>query len=187
MGTRGVFGFHKNNVDKITYNHYDSYPSGLGNDVKKFISNHTMSDLNKIFKRIIMVTNEIPPTPEQIEECKKYCNLDVSEQSTSDWYCLTRDAQGNPEAYAKDLKYMIDDHKFIEDSLMCEWGYIINLDSERLEIYVGFQKKPNDNRYHIDKPDDFGYYNCALVREIPLSQVKNFNMETFEREIGGEE
>ena len=53
MGTRGVFGFHKNGVDKITYNHYDSYPTGLGEEVVKFLKNHGVDELNTIFDSII--------------------------------------------------------------------------------------------------------------------------------------
>lgn len=189
MGTRGVFGFHKNGVDKIAYNHYDSYPSELGNNIKKFIKKHSVEEMNEIFDRIVMVSSKIPPTPEQIEECRKYTDLGVSEQSTTDWYCLLRHAQGELEAYAEGLKYMEDDVVFLKNSLMCEWGYVINLTTNRLEVYRGFQTKPQDNRYKADKhTDSMGkYYNCALIREVPLSQVKNFNMDTLEKEVRKEE
>lgn len=30
MGTRGALGFIKAGEHKVTYNHYDSYPEGLG-------------------------------------------------------------------------------------------------------------------------------------------------------------
>jgi len=186
MGTRGVFGFHKNGIDKIAYNHYDSYPSELGNNIKKFIKKHSVEEMNEIFDRITMVSNKIFPTEKQIEECRKYTDLGVSEQSTKDWYCLLRHAQGNLEAYSEGLKYMEDDVSFIKNSLMCEWGYVINLTTNRLEIYRGFQTKLQNNRYIIEKPDG-KYYNCALIREIPLSQVKNFNMDTLEKEVRKEE
>jgi hypothetical protein len=186
MGTRGVFGFHKNGVDKITYNHYDSYPTGLGDCVKEFITKHNVGELNAIFDCIIMVDHESKPTPEQINECKEYTDLSVSDQSTDDWYCITHGSQGNPEAYAEGLKYMLDDPEFLKESLFCEWGYVINLTTDRLEIYRGFQKHPCDNRYKVDKPDS-GYYNCALIREIPLAQVKNFDMGMFEQEINNED
>lgn len=37
MGTRGAFGFRLNGQDKVMYNHFDSYPGGLGNDVVKWL------------------------------------------------------------------------------------------------------------------------------------------------------
>jgi hypothetical protein len=32
-----------------------------------------------------------------------------------------------------------------------------------------------------------GYFNCALIREVPLTQVKNFDMQKFEDEISQQE
>ena len=75
---------------------------------------------------------------------------------------------------------------FLKDSLFCEWGYVINLTTNRLEIYRGFQKQPQENRYKLEKSHG-GYYNCALIREIPLSQAKNFSMKKFEKELEKEE
>jgi len=187
MGTRGVFGFHKNGADKITYNHFDSYPTGLGEEVIKFLKKHGIGELNTIFDRIQMVNDETHPTENQIKECEKYMDLSVSTGKTDEWYVLLRNAQGNPEVYADGLTYMEDGgEEFLKDSLFCEWGYVINLTTNRLEIYRGFQKKSQDNRYKIEKPDG-KYYNCALIREVPLTQVKNFNMEKFEKEIEKEE
>ena len=42
MSTRGAYGFYKNGVDKITYNHYDSYFSGLGEEIVNFCRNTTI-------------------------------------------------------------------------------------------------------------------------------------------------
>jgi hypothetical protein len=187
MGTRGVFGFHKNGVDKITYNHYDSYLTGLGEEVVKFLKNNSIEKLNAIFDKIEMVNDETPPTKEQIKECEKYTDTGVSSGKTDEWYVLLRGAQGEPEVYALGLNYMEDGgDDFLKDSLFCEWGYVINLTTNRLEIYRGFQKRPQDNRYKIEKGHS-GYYNCALIREIPLSQVKNFSMKKFEKELEKEE
>lgn len=36
MGTRGAYGFYKDGQNKLTYNHFDSYPEGLGNTVVDF-------------------------------------------------------------------------------------------------------------------------------------------------------
>jgi len=58
MGTRGVYGFERDGVKKITYNHYDSYPSALGKDVVSFIKKHSVDDLNKIFDNIFLVDKD---------------------------------------------------------------------------------------------------------------------------------
>jgi hypothetical protein len=148
MGTRGAFGFWKDGVHKVTYNHSDSYPSVLGNEVVEFIKGHTIGELNKIFDKIEMVDRNTKPTKEQIEKCKPFTDLGVSSQSTNDWYCLLREAQGNLSAYA-------------------DWAYIINLSDNVLEVYRGFQKSKPMGRYANIKPiEDF--YAVGLLAEIPL-------------------
>lgn len=62
MGTRGLYGFRKNGVDKTTYNHFDSYPDGLGADVVNFIKKHSIDELKKFYDRIQMVQNDTSPT-----------------------------------------------------------------------------------------------------------------------------
>jgi hypothetical protein len=134
MSTRGVYGFYKNGEYKITYNHSDSYPECLGEDVVKFVRKTSVEEMNKIFDRIILVDEDIPATQEQIEECIEYASLNVASNKTSDWYCLLRKAQDNLFVYKEGLNYMVDNKKFLDD-IWCEWKYIINLDSGVLEIY----------------------------------------------------
>ena len=200
MGTRGLWGFYYKKKDKLTYNHFDSYPTGLGQTIKKFIRSHSIKELEKIASKIRVVKGDSIPTPAQIRECEKFTDLGVSKQSTEEWYCILRDSQGEPESYVKGkLRYMIDSKAFIKDSLFCEYAYIINLDTKKLEIYLGFQKEPQDNRYKMNEKElkectengekrcGTGYYNCKLWIEVPLSKVKNFDMKKLEDELNKEE
>lgn len=188
MGTRGAYGFHKGGVDKITYNHFDSYPTGLGADVAEFVKNHTDEEMNEIFDRIVMVRSNGVPSAEQIKECFRFYQPGVSMNTPEEWYSLLRATQGDLEAHAMGLRYMIDNADFLKDSLFCEWGYVINLDKGVLEIYRGFQKGPESNRYY--QPMSYnGYYNCSLIREVPfetLREPKTY-MATLEDEIEQEE
>lgn len=167
MGTRGCYGFRKNGIDKLTYNHCDSYPDCLGHDVVQFCNETSIEEMNEIFDRIILVDEDSKPTVEQIEECMEYYNGGVSTRTPEDWYCLLREAQGNLSVYKNGLKYMIDNGDFIKNSLFCEYAYIINLDTNYLEFWVGFQRKPNaGNRYGTE--EDNGYYPCKMVVAYPL-------------------
>lgn len=165
MGTRGLYGFRKNGIDKLTYNHYDSYPDWLGNVMVTFCKNTSVEEMNKIFDRIVLVDEHSKPTKQQIEECAQYYDGSVASQSVEDWYCLLRNAQGNPNVYKDGLKYMIDSQDFIKDSLFCEYAYIINLDTNCLEFWLGFQTKPCDtNRYGTETHDNMDkYYPCKMV------------------------
>ena len=176
MWTRGLWGFYSDGVTKATYNHSDSYPDGLGTTILKFIAKNKSKPLKEIFGNIQMIKEDDEPTKEQIEECHEYCDLTVSSQTEKDWYCLLRDTQGNPKAYMDGLKYMINSQEFIENSLFCEYAYIINLDRNVLEFYDGFNKKiqcKKVNRYMTDKPNGDGYYPCKLVLEIPFKDISN--------------
>lgn len=55
MGTRGILGFITVGVRKGTYNHFDSYPSGLGDAIIKFILTHTDEELEQMVERVAQV------------------------------------------------------------------------------------------------------------------------------------
>ena len=181
MGTRGLYGFRKNGVDKTTYNHFDSYPDRLGQDVINFIKKHSIDELEKFYDRIQMVQEDATPTKEEIKTCVDagLCDFSVSTQSTNDWYCLLRNIQGSLDAlYNSPVAYMIDNSDFIKDSLFCEYAYIINLDTKDLEFWVGFQKEPDAfNRYGTGK--DEGYYPCKMVSYYPLETINEHSVEEY--------
>lgn len=180
MGTRGLYGIRKNGIDKATYNHFDSYPEGLGKDIVKFCANNSIDRLERFFNSIEIVDENSKPTIEQINDCLTagYTDLSVSTKNVDDWYCLLRNLQGNFDEYQKCIYsnrkvYMTDGIGFIKDSLFCEYAYIINLDDNVLEFYVGFQKEPQEgNRYGATNFYS-GYYPCKLVATFPLDDLND--------------
>lgn len=174
MGTRGAYGFYKGGKTKVTYNHFDSYPRGLGIAVMEFIKETSIDEMNEIFNNITLVSEDDTPTLQQIKDVSRIIGTEIND--TTDWYSLLRPVQGDLNIYKKGLKYMIDSEEFLKDSLFCEWAYIINLDKNVLEVYKGFQKKPQKNRYYTTKDID-GYYNVALIKEISLDDIKRRPIE----------
>lgn len=189
MGTRGLYGIRKGGVDKCTYNHFDSYPDGLGADVLQFCATHSEEQISKLFDLIEIFNTKVPPTEEQKRMCKQngYVDLTVSNRTDEDWYCLLRELQGNIRAWDEALKQdakipMEDDKDFIKDSLFCEYGYIINLDTHYLEFWLGFQNEPDpNNRYGAEIYHDYSedYYPCKLVGEFKLSDISTHNVDEF--------
>lgn len=174
MGTRGCYGFRKNGEDKLTYNHYDSYPDCLGTDVVEFCKATSVTEMNEIFDRIILVEEDSKPTKKQITECIEFYDESVGTGNVDDWYCLLRETQGNLNPYKHGLKYMVNSCEFIKDSLFCEYAYIINLDTNCLEFWRGFQDKPcNSNRYGAETHDNMDkYYPCKMVSYYALDTEK---------------
>lgn len=180
MGTRGAFGFRINNEDKVTYNNFDSYPGGLGDEVVTFIKNNAISVLEAAANNIKLVPAKSMPTGEQIEKYKHYADTDVSTGSLYEWYVLLRNVQGNLQAYVDDLDYMIDKREFLKDSLFCEYAYIINLDTKKLEFYKGFNNKKlkNKGRYaSIARDDKEDYYGVILMAEFDLLDIQKSSID----------
>ena len=140
MSTRGAVGLIFNNEEKIGYNHYDSYPSGLGNEILIFLKGKTIEELKNIFSNITLVKN--------------------SDNDVWNW----QNHSFNTE--------FLDESRFLTDSLFCEYAYLINLDSNKLEVYVGFNLDPNAPgryaKYTLYKNDEKVYYGVALIKEFDL-------------------
>jgi hypothetical protein len=178
MGTRGAIGIRIDGQDKVAYNHFDSYPEGLGVDAVEFIREWLADGRDKMrdaARSITLIDEDIPPTQAQKDRLAPVADLGVSEQSLDDWYCLTRHLQGDLGGY---LKYgvMPDGHVFMQDSLFCEWAYVVNLDDFSFEVYRGFQKEQHSNgRYaalaSLPERRAGEYWPVALVKAFALDNI----------------
>jgi hypothetical protein len=143
-----------------------------------------------------MVNEDSTPTKKQIKICieNHYGDFGVNGQLEPDWYYLLRRLQGNFEVLKIAVEenkhiYMIDSQDFIRDSLFCEYGYIVNLDSEALEFWLGFQREADEtNRYGTEC--DSGYYPCKFVLNIPLNSIDTDSIAEWVKrmnELAGED
>lgn len=186
MGTRGLCGFVVDGEVRSSYNHFDSYPSGLGAELVEQIGfltkESTVDELKEKVRNIFFVDDEDEEvTPEYIEKYKKYYDASVGDTSGPlTWYQLLRNTQGDLIANI-DSGIMINNNAFANDSLFCEWGYLVNLDTKMFEVYRGFQKKVHMDGRFADadyEPDDqYGgpYYPIALVAEFPFDDLPDIN------------
>lgn len=69
MGTRGLYGIRKGGVDKATYNHFDSYPSQLGDHFTRFCAALGADGLSELFDRIELVDQVEKPMSDQGAYC----------------------------------------------------------------------------------------------------------------------
>ena len=143
MGTRGIMGFAIEGEERLAYNHYDSYPESLGVDMLNWATGVTRAegwDAVKEQARALRYVETDKPTPEELKALRFTHDPKVSEGN--DWYAALRDTQGDP-AKTLAVGLMEDGHEFAQDSLFCEWGYVVDLDHMRLEVYRGFQHEPH--------------------------------------------
>lgn len=141
MGTRGFIGLVVDEQQKITYNHFDSYPGGVGAQVLAYLRDATkdMAKLTEQARALKMVDEDTPPTEDEQLALLKHFNAGVSTGRTAEWYALLRDTQGDLGA-TLECGYAPDASGFPFDSLFCEWGYLADLDRGVFEVYRGFQQ-----------------------------------------------
>jgi hypothetical protein len=140
MGTRGAVGFILDGKPKITYNHFDSYPDRLGREMVAYC--RSIKDWNAIEQKVRdlrMVAERMTPKEADVIEARRLGLVDtnVGAQSEADYYCLLRHAQGRLDLVLR-AGFMVDNHAFMTDSLFNEFSYIINLDTNEIEFYEGF-------------------------------------------------
>jgi hypothetical protein len=146
MGTRGFVGFKIDGKTKGMYNHFDSYPEGLGKHVRDFcLQVPDWNALRATFDDVEVIDQDSTPTLAHQEMMKPFTNLNVSNQSPEDWYCLFRNLQGADilGALASGQISIIPDNEPFND----EYTYIIDFDGMEL---VGYDSQNEFYRHPLN-------------------------------------
>jgi len=189
VSTRGTFGTRIDGVDRLAYNHFDSYPNAFGAAlVREFmtaLAEYGVMELADLARSVRCVNNTDIVTEEEYEQHVDWIAYKGEYDSSLDWYGFLREVQGKIISLLR-AGIMASTHDFILDSLFCEWAYIFNFDDEVFEVYKGFQDAPHTNgRYADHCADRFTkerytdgrpggpprYYPCALVITFPLTKI----------------
>lgn len=176
MGTRGFIGFVIDGTEKIAYNHYDSYPGGLGADVLRWLHVEPLASPNEVRDRaraLRVVEPDSEPTDEDIARLAPFTNHHVGDRrDRPTWYQLLRETQGDPGLILK-AGVVEDASLFPLDSLFAEWGYVVDFDAGVFEVYRGFQEAEHDRGRFADRDSGRrdGYYAAALVASWPLTEL----------------
>lgn len=176
MGTRGAFGFRLGGLDKITYNHYDSYPEHLGTLIvewlKTAISKNAIKATIEAVENLRLVTEDSEPTSEDIQQLARFTDRTVNRGAIDDWYVLLRRAQPS-EGIEKvlDAGIILDAKAFLANSLFCEYAYIVNFDDMTFEVYRGFQRTRHQSGRYASATQLRDYYPVALVKALPLDEI----------------
>lgn len=221
MGTRNLtMVIDKEGDLKVAqYGQWDGYPEGQGATILNFCRNTI--NLEKLEAELpnCRFYNRCDDIKQYIEEYKKKApnwSNEPDKRTEKDCYWFdktqTRDLGGDilesiitlnkdflPEEH-KGKIYLFDDHKFGEDSLMCEWAYCINFQTKKLECFCGFNKDKSreykrfaTNQEEVDEEQkDFTnkYYGIYLVKEYDLynlPETEEFVKELYELTKEGDE
>jgi hypothetical protein len=94
----------------------------------------------------------------------------VSSGDPREWYVLLRETQGKPGRMLQ-AGVILDASGFPCESLFAEWGYVVDLDSETFEVYVGFQTEPHSKGRFADREGRDGYVPVALAASWSLKDL----------------
>ena len=159
MGTRGILMVKSNGEYKVAqYSQFDNYPSGQGFETIIFI-NQPDFDIG-LFKE--KVDNLTQWTSEEIGD---YADIG------SGIFNLI---------YNDKVKKVISSINFVKNSLFCEWGWCINLDTNCLDCFKGLQTESLEGNqpFHylqsnmVENPI---YYPIKLICSIPFDKLSEFN------------
>lgn len=188
MGTRNLTMVVKNKEYKIAqYGQWDGYPNGQGRSVFEFLTKTI--DKEKFLQKLEeckFVSNEeiekaydVSRSDDKFEKIYPFINRDLGAK-------ILELVQEYPET-----PLLQNQLGFAGDSLMCEWGYLIDFDKDKLEVYKGFNKSPltsedrfadpNLNLEITDKVwenEDKSYYSYHPIKKVAEFDINN--MPTFE-------
>lgn len=140
MGTRGLFGFRWKGVYYLMYNHWDSYPSGLGRALLEELLKAVWREWFRMFRRLRLIRDEDPVRKKDIRRLEKWTDLTVGSQTTQDWYCLLRKCQGSMKAVLESGYMLLHGeyrHPHEWNDVFIEYVYVVNFDNGMFEWFDG--------------------------------------------------
>jgi hypothetical protein len=208
MGTRNITCVVKDGQYRVAqYGQWDGYPEGQGQTILEFLLHeydpeHFREQIDKIVE---LSEEEIESLfleagavkfigPNGEVEGVGFVDTTIQQQFVKGEYGhLSRDCGAEILHYinnAETPRIQLD-LNFAADGLMCEWCYVIDLDTDTLEVYMGFGKTPleeTDRFYFLmDKAykahDGTQYYPVKIVRSYAFSELTETTMKELEKEL----
>lgn len=179
MLTPGLIGFRVNSVDKLTHTASKAFHTGVGSEIVALIQKTPDAELRDIAQKIVMVEGgHSSPTPEQLAHTAPWHGpMPVHDKSTP-WYWALQKTNGSLAAYKDGLLYMMDHVRIIYRSQICHAAYIVNVDTAKLEIYLGQQFEYGIGRYN-SIPTEKGssseneQVGCKLAMELDFERLRS--------------
>jgi len=173
--TAGAYGFASNTKIKLTYNHFDSFPEGLGREIVAFIrkveEDKGWASFRFKVDGLTMVDENAKMTE---DEARKYFPRKKSFAKLPTWYEAIHNYQNGkilPAILNGEVSHMTDAKTLPKNSMFCHFVYIIDLNNMTFDVYIGQQKNADNNSYFGKDKNDEGYYPCKFVATWNLSDI----------------
>lgn len=134
MSTSCIYGFYKNGILKVDYNHSDSYPSGFGKSVVEFIRENSLEELQDLYDKMVVVPRKEEPSEEQMKELRENnIYLDFGREEGFNWDLISICNYKFFEYYKKGVYFMPDYIDWFYAGQ--DWAYLIDLDDNLFQVY----------------------------------------------------
>ncbi len=164
MGTRHLVCVIKDKKPVIAqYGHYDGYPECRGVEVLEFL--RTKFDADGFIENIPLI---------------QYVSEEVRESRNRQPHSLSLHASGDIIGIVQEATKVVEvvnSYSFAQDSMFCEWCYVVDLDTNMFEIYKGWNQTPLgesdrffDPKAPLAKADD-DYYAVKLLWSYSLEAL----------------
>lgn len=176
MGTRGAFGFIVDEKLKLTFSQAASSPEDLGSDILYWLHEIKVDATRQQARDLKLIHPNTFPTQAEIDSLKHYANLNIGSGSLASWNVLLHGTFSDPQEIL-DAGYMINGNEIPYYGLMCRWVYIVNFDTEHLEIYKTAEGETGHTGRFTDRGapwiDSNGndYYPVKLVTSFPFANL----------------
>lgn len=189
MGTRNLTVVKYNNDIKIAqYGQWDGYPEGQGRVIVDFLmGDGNVEKLKEKLGRVRFIDHEGQDKKfiESYNEKAPSFSSDPDNRSDEEkeWWdtFMTRDLGAeilkNVANSNKEEIILNDSFDFGNDSLFCEYAYVVDLDQDLLYVYEGFQEKPHNKGLwaNLDKQEsdeDNEYYPVKPIGKMAIDLEK---------------
>ncbi len=196
MGTRNLTCVVANGEYKVAqYGQWDGYPTGQGNCVVTFLRTTYNADRFRTqINKIKHLTND------EVKARWTEAGAPDDDNGFVSWEIATKFGEMFPQLSrdcgAEVLEYIQGaeqpevrlEIEFAADSLFCEFAYVVNLDTNELEVFKGFSKTPTtpEDRFHFlaaEGGSKRGYWPVKLLKKYRFDELTEKTMEELEASL----
>jgi len=185
MGTRHLIAVYINGEYKIAqYGQWDGYPEGQGLEVLDFlITQKTENNFERFKQKLKLVRFKTEADQKVfdaysksigISETARFISLEQAQKIDTKFPFLSRDLGAtilNKVNETEEPIWLVNSIDFAQDSLFCEFAYVIDFDTNKFEIYTGFRTTPSRKGRFKAIENNNGYYAIGLQQTYSLDKL----------------
>lgn len=173
MGTRNLTAVIKQGKPVIAqYGQWDGYPEGQGTTIYEFVKHAGISRLvANLDKAYWASEDELKAIYSKYQSEEGWMTMEESKAFGEAYPSLSRDTCAEileVVASATERVPLVNEMDFLQDTLFCEWAYVIDLDVHTLKVYAGSTEPTAEfDLYHFPETNEAfvkGCYNSSESR-----------------------